>query len=391
VDLEVNENLPKQVKMEGKTCRVFNILRLKLNPLQQGIVYVDPIGVDNSVNYIAGDGKTYNYSGSVKSNELRLNILPLPVKNRPKDFSGMVGKFQIRDTVEKSNLPAGEDNNLHIEITGSGEFADINLPAISWPPGFDHFTLRESAIGDKNKFPPSGKKIFDIPFVSSQQGVFTLPSISFFYFDPSRKIYHQVATRPIPMMVTPAVIEHQSKKPVSAVVNPVKSRPDKFLLMLFGSLAALAIGVIIFLKRRFAFKKAKEEKIAREAELLALAEPEVKQTDFRKELLSISLVGDDVHYLELTKSLLTKLLQEKFCLNNASEEELLVYLNQQDKDQSLTRHVGEVYSSCNRLLYSPGGQGSLRSSIADAMTRIIDFVIGPLQGRELDIDKEQQG
>jgi hypothetical protein len=378
VELQVNENLPFQVKMEGKSYKVFNILRLKLNPYQQGIVHVDTILVDNTINYVANDGKTYKYSGSVKSNELQLNIMPLPEKNKPNEFSGMLGKFKIRDSVEKLDLPAGESNNLHIEIIGSGELDIINLPAISWPMGFDHFVPRETLIGDKNKFPFSGKKTFDIPFVSIRQGPFILPSIRFSYFDPVRKKYQIVATDPIPMTVTPAVVKPQAEKPVSNTVRRVNPGINLFLWSIIGLPALFVVAAVIFFKRKNDIKKAREQKIAEEMAMLA-AEREVKPTDYRKEWRGIVLLSDDAHFLESAKSLLTKLMQEKFSIDQVSEEGILGHLNQVAGNSGVVQHADAVYSGCNRLLYSPGDQQNLRYSITESMSRIFSILNIPEQ------------
>ena len=86
---------------------------------------------------------THQYSAPVKSNTVKVQILPLPDLHKPAFFSGIVGKFDLKDSIEKTSIAAGENNNLHIEIAGIGEYEDVNLPAIAWPAGFDHFAVHE--------------------------------------------------------------------------------------------------------------------------------------------------------------------------------------------------------------------------------------------------------
>jgi BatD DUF11 like domain len=377
-ELAVNEYMPRKVRLDGRNFQVFTILKLKLNPYQTGDIRVDPILVDNTVDYLANDGKKNNYSGTIKSNPLHLVVIPLPEEDKPSDFYGIVGKFEIRNAIEKSDFPAGENNNLHIEISGTGEFENITQPAVPWPTGFDHFVARETLTGDKNIFPFSGKKTFDIPFVSNRQGQFTLPSIDFSYFDPVIKKYRTVTTDAIPVKVGPAKVKHPTDQPISGVVHKVNPRMRFILWTILGLMVLIASAVIFHFKRKNDFRKAREQKIAEEMKRLA-AEQEVKPTDYRKEWLDIVLLSDDTHFLESAKSLLTKLMQEKFSINQVSEEGILGQLNHVTGNSGIVQQADAVYSGCNRLLYSPGDQQNLRFSITESMSRIFNILNIPEQ------------
>jgi len=160
VEMQVNNEIMHHEQIADKDYRVFTIWQAQLNPFQQGDLTIDPMLVDNTVDYIADNNKAYHYSGAVKSNSLNLKIIPLPDKGKPAGFSGVIGKFNISATLAQTNIKTGEKNNLHIEITGSGSFDNISLPVIAWPAGFDHFIDKEAVSIGKNEFPPNGKKNF---------------------------------------------------------------------------------------------------------------------------------------------------------------------------------------------------------------------------------------
>jgi len=372
-ELAVNEYLPRNGTLNGRNFQVFTILKLKLNPYQTGDIRVEPILVDNTINYLAKDGKKNSYSGTIKSNPLHLVVIPLPEKDKPPDFYGIVGKFEIRSAIEKSDFPAGENNNLHIEISGTGEFENISQPAISWPSGFDHFVARETVTGEKNIFPFSGKKTFEIPFVSNRQGQFTLPSIHFSYFDPVIKKYRTVATNAIPVKVGPAIVKPPTNQPVSGVFHRVNPGMRLILWTILGLMLLFGSAALLYFKRKNDIRKAREQKIAEEMARLA-AEQEVKPTDYSKEWSEIVLLSDDSHFLESAKSLLTKLMQEKFNTNQVSEEGILGHLNRVAGNSGIAQHANAVYSGCNRLLYSPGDQQNLRFSITESMARIFNIL-----------------
>ena len=139
-------------------------------------------------------------------------------------------------------------NNLHIEIKGSGNFDNIYLPSIAWPKGFDHFIVKEGLAPGKNEFPPSGKKTFDIPFVSNQNGSFELPAISLSYFDPSRKMYQTTTSNPILLYISAALAKEKQEKTLSAVVRKDAKGLTKYAWILLGSLGTVA--VLFFLRRK---------------------------------------------------------------------------------------------------------------------------------------------
>ena len=376
-ELAISEYMHRPARLGGRNFQAFTILRLKLNPYQTGDIRVEPILVDNTVQYLAHDGKKKTYSGTVKSNPLHLVVIPLPEKDKPPDFYGIVGKFEIRSVIEKSEFPAGENSNLHIEISGTGEFENITQPAVSWPAGFDHFVARETLTGEKNIFPFSGKKTFEIPFVSTRQGQFTLPSIHFSYFDPALKKYRTVVTDAIPVKIGPAVVRPPANQPAPGMVD--RNHGMRFVLWaLIVLMVLLASAAALYFKRKNDFRKAREQKIAEEMARLA-AEREVKPTDYRKEWLGIMLLSDDTHFLESAKSLLTKLLQEKFSIHQVSEEGILAQLNQVAGNSGIVQHTDAVYSACNRLLYSPGDQQNLRFLITESMSHIFDLLNIPEQ------------
>jgi hypothetical protein len=365
-DLKLDDTQSDKVKLSGKEYREFNILRLKIRPFQSGDLIVNPIRIDNTILYSDENGKTHSYTGSVKSHPLTVHVLQLPEKDKPQYFSGAVGKFQIRDSVQNLNTAAGESNNLHIEIEGSGDYEDISLPVIAWPAGLDHFAMREGIAANNNKFPPEGKKIFDIPFVADKQGHFELPAVRFSYFDPQRKDYVQIQTVSIPLTTTPALIKPIGVSPLPRIYR--KTTPG-IVWTICGFLISLLTVMIFFLRKRNMNKITAEKKIAEEKKQ-ALALSQIKHTNFRREWQKVIDDPDDISYLGSVRVFLTKMLQEKLEIGDVLEEDILRHLKKPDLIGSVT----EIYSYCNRFLYAPVAIDSKRSAIAYDINKIMDIL-----------------
>lgn len=244
----LNNEMPAIKKKGDKDYRVFTIWQVQLNPFQPGSLVIDPLLVNNEVNYTS-DNKTYAYSGSVSSNRPVLTVLPLPEYRGPEKFSGAIGRFQLKAFVGSHRIAADETDSLHLEIEGSGNLNDITTPAIKWPAGFEYFPAKEKWELRKNSFPPTGKKVVTIPFVAHKEGHFTIPSIGFTYFDPSLKTYQELHSDPVVVDILPALSSGgsalSSDKRPPAVSPPVQSHhPSPYTWIIWSLPAALAIFAI---------------------------------------------------------------------------------------------------------------------------------------------------
>jgi hypothetical protein len=326
--------------------------------------------VDNTVEYTDDNGKSHIYSGVVKSDPVNIQILALPDKNKPPSFSGVVGKFEIKDSIQKTSITAGESNSLHIEISGKGEYEDINLPAIVWPAGFDHYAVHETNAGDLNKFPAEGKKVFDIPFVAGQTGNIQFPAVTFNYFDPHKKDYFQIQTQPILMAVAAA----SSKSPVETPVGSIrKINPYTWWITGISLITIIAGGGVFFYKRKL--RKIQEKKLAEAAELARLAALIKPAVDYRKDWDAVMTCENDTEFLEKTRAFLMKFLQEKFETDDVLEEDILLHVKQPE----LMEQIRDIFFWCNRLLYAPTGLENERPVISSDMKQIMDKMNVPFE------------
>ena len=192
-----NNERPSLKKFHGKLCRLFVVQQYQLTGFQEGAIKISPLSIENTVHYLDREGNKHEYTGTVTSNELEILISPLPTKNKPANFSGAVGQFQVACSVAVNSIAAGENNNLHIEISGTGNFSNIGLPEIDWPTESEHFLVKQKDSVQTNLFPSTGKKIFDIPFIVKKEGDFFISPLHFTFFDASKRQYRFLESAPI--------------------------------------------------------------------------------------------------------------------------------------------------------------------------------------------------
>ncbi len=130
----------------------------------------------------------------IQTPELSINVSPLPEK--PADFSGAVGKFSIRSSVNNQDVLTGDAVKLKLDITGSGNLKLITAPKVNFPSSFESYTPKENddyRLGASNL---EGTKTIDYLAVPRNPGSFTIPAISFTYFDPDARAYKTLTTEP---------------------------------------------------------------------------------------------------------------------------------------------------------------------------------------------------
>lgn len=140
---------------------------------------------------------------SVRSNIVKVKVKPLPIKGRPADFTGTIGKFNISTSVNKQNVEANQPVSLTIKITGTGNIKSVAEPNI--PVDEDKFRVyRASTNENVSKVDDriGGSKVFEEVFIPKRPGKLEIPAINYNYFDPKAGRYREITTNPIALNVT---------------------------------------------------------------------------------------------------------------------------------------------------------------------------------------------
>lgn len=120
---------------------------------------------------------------------LNINVKPLPTEGRPQNFSGMVGNYSFSADLDRNSLKVGDAMTLSISIKGDGlpcSIADPKLPDLNdfrtVPPENDI----SKKITNNKVITTKNIRIFIYP---KKKGQFTIPEISYSWFNPTKKKY----------------------------------------------------------------------------------------------------------------------------------------------------------------------------------------------------------
>jgi hypothetical protein len=206
-DFELAVNGERHVEVVAKTRGYAKAAgEITLPPVRQVVQFmmIDSfsIGFPHPVNF------------SVTSNAPAFTIKPLPPA--PSNFSGAVGQFEFTAKVVPATVAVGEPVTWTIALTGTGNWPDITgLPAREASQDFQ-------VVPTKPKRELKNGSLFDATLsedavlVPGKPGSYTLPPVSFTYFDPKAGSYKTLTTDGSTVTVTPAA-ENKTSQPQANV------------------------------------------------------------------------------------------------------------------------------------------------------------------------------
>ncbi len=195
-------------------------LTLPFRTTRPGTTVPVTVELEGSV-YVAlrliGDRRVELIGASVqaRSNRFSLHIQPLPLRGRPRYFTGAVGRFRIRAEVDHKRVRLGDPIRLTIEITGEGLLERIAPPRLSMQPGWQLFRVHDEPIssevsGNSRRF------VYRIRPTSTR--LEAIPPVLWSFFDPVLGRYQTVATEAIPIEVRPVQVVRLEEEPARAGV-----------------------------------------------------------------------------------------------------------------------------------------------------------------------------
>lgn len=123
----------------------------------------------------------------IKAPGITIQVDPLP--QRPADFSGGVGKFNITAQIDKKKAKTNDALTLRVIVSGIGNLKLIKQPVVNFPKDFDKY---DAKVTDKTKLTTNGVEgsmIYDFIAVPRNAGKYEIPPVTFTYYDTSANKY----------------------------------------------------------------------------------------------------------------------------------------------------------------------------------------------------------
>lgn len=196
---------PTLEKVNGVNYRSAVLMQYLAFPQQSGQITIPP--VTYKLTLLQADQTEdpleafFNGGGHISRQMLcqtkpkNIQVQPLP-SPRPAGFTGAVGNFEISSAILEKDLRTANLATCRITLKGSGNMKLITPPVSPIPTEFDAYPVKTEDRTKTTEQGQSGEMIFDYRFVPRSTGDFTLPAVSFTFFDPEEGAYRTVQTTP---------------------------------------------------------------------------------------------------------------------------------------------------------------------------------------------------
>lgn len=347
----------------------------------KGIVVQQNRNVDPMEAFFNGGSGYVEVKKDIKAPGITLQVDPLP--QRPANFSGGVGKFNISASLYKKEVKAGEPITLRVVVGGIGNLKLLKQPVVNFPKDFDKY---DAKVTDKTRLTANGVEgnmVYDFLAVPRNQGSYTIPSVELTYYDTSKNAYKTIKTQPFKVEVekgdgTSAESEDFASQDKDIhTIKLGKAEQHKADEMFFGSfgywisllMPLIAFVVLLIVFRRRAIENADiVKKRSNRAGKIA-----TKRLRLANKLMLQGKQGE--FYDEVMRALWGYM---SYKLNMPAEK-----LNRDNIRETLGRHFVDdatiekfttALDECEFERYAPGdAAGNMNRTFESAMTAIMDI------------------
>lgn len=327
----------------------------------------DPWGFDDFFDdpfFSGANYRDFKYVG--KSATGKVNVMPLP-EPIPADFSNGVGSYKFSASIDKTKMKTNEPFTVKYKVEGTGNLKLVQNPILALPNDLEQFepkfieNINYSAAG------MSGSKVFEYVIIPRAPGKFTVPSVSFVYFDYQQKRYFTINSEEFTVEVEKGIFSDYNSQSITANtdIKGIKdntnlgNRGEHFLNSpLFWVLTALPIMAFIFL---VLLKKKQEDDRNNIDEIKNKNAGKYAKKRFTQASKLLATGNISAFYEEIHRSML-EYFANKFKLS-ASElnKEVIAQRISTIANEDLASTSNQILEMCERARFTPDG-GSVNAS-----------------------------
>ena len=396
-ELEQGEVQTELEHYNGRNYQTAVLYRTLLFPQKTGDIEIEPasfeavLRVQNraQVRSIFDDFfATYtNVTKTLTAPGVTIHSLPLP-SGKPAGFSGGVGSFSLNSSITTNSLTTNEPVTIKLTISGKGNMKLVKTPAIDWPDGFEVYDPKVTNNFKNTTSGVSGTKEIEYLAIARAAGDYTIPSVTFSYFDTNDNSYKRLTTPEYQVHVArgandtePTVItggSYTNKEDIQKLGSDIRyidTKEPKPLVKMQGLdglwwlwyLIPLLVSIALFIvfhkqiKERADVTRVKYKKAGKVAQ---------KRLKKAKKLLKEN--NDAAFYEEIERAAWTYL-SDRLSIPQAdlTKENISGILRSKGATDELIQEVNNVLSTAEFARYAPAAAGS-KESLYDDTAKLIE-------------------
>jgi len=174
-----------------------------LYPQVTGQITIEPVEITALIQQKTGQTDPFfgdlfasyqNVPKVIASQPVKITIKPLP-GTKPDDFSGIVGSIKIDASLNKDSVNVNDALNFRITVTGTGNLKLAGSPVVKLSPDIEIYDPKISDNVRNSSNGSTGQKTFEYVLIPRHYGDFTVPSVSYSFFNTESRQYERLSTR----------------------------------------------------------------------------------------------------------------------------------------------------------------------------------------------------
>jgi hypothetical protein len=359
---------------KGEPYRYVVLRRTLLYPQKTGKLKIEPLTLDISVQVPSnrrdffGNLISSSVNKTVSSGSSTIDVKPLPLNNKPLDFSGAVGNFNFEIKSDKKELLLDEAFQLSLIVSGKGNFNLFDDPKISLPVSLEVYEPEKISNVSVRSNGIKGKINNKYTVVPNNPGKYTIPQTKFSFFDPELEDYKTIYSDPIFIDVEGVYKSSLDSEDNSENIktNKIQLSESQFssfktktkfskvnegiflnsifywILLITPLIICFIIIIVTKFIKNYNSKKIDELKLARNKTNKLLDESKV-------------LIGNKEKFYESIDKALTIYLKTKLTIKNSDfkNEVIQTKLEQMNVEKNTVDLLFEIFENCQLARYTP--------------------------------------
>ena len=400
-DIETPQlNSLKQENINGTVYGTGMIQQFLLYPQVTGEITIDPVQITVLIQQKGSQPDSFfgdfftsyeNVPRAVASKPVRINVKPLPGL-KPEDFSGVVGKLNLKAALNKDSVNVNDAVTFKITVSGNGNLKLAEAPVLKISSDVEVYDPKVTDDIKNTINGTSGQKTFEYLLIPRHYGDFTIPSVSYSFFNTSTGKYEKLASGEFHFHARKgteqvntgiAVYGGVSKEDVKYLGKDIRfirnnpgnlSKSADVLLVKRSYYSLFILALLIFLSFLF-FRK---EHIRRNSDITAVKNRKAaKIANKRLSNASSCLLRNEIDrfHEEILKALWGYLSDKlNIPVSDLTRNNAILYLTEKGIDDDKIKVLTDILDRCEYARYSPASDVNSAGDIYNGASKFISDV-----------------
>ncbi len=388
--------LPQQVNLtnevvNGKQYQVGVLKKMALFPTQSGNLEINPMELtcqvqvqsrrrsndifDQFFNDPFFGAQTANVP--LKSDPVKITVLPLPSGNVPESFQGAVGMFTLNASLNKRRSKTNEPISLKATISGTGNVKILEAPKLKLPSDFEQYDPKVKEEIQRSGAAITGTKTFEWLIVPRYPGDKRIPALEFTYFNTDQRRYVTLRTNEFNVLVekgsaeapqNAAGLSKEDVKLLNQDIRFIKTESSAFRKkgeQLVDPASAIMMTIVPF-AAFIALVVYRQKTLSEMSDVISFRSRKAMRIAAKKLANAKSLLGankPEAFYAEVSTAL-WQYVSDKLAIDRAelSIDNVTQKLQEKNVSPSLTERIKECLEACEFARFAPGSYSSEEKS-----------------------------